>query len=82
MTGVQTCARPIAGIHANHVQSQAFVVVHHILELILAKQSDVYKRQLVDSSSLKLKLFLVKKRFSVTLSLIIPLLFLLLQIIY
>ncbi|EDO52616.1 hypothetical protein BACUNI_03409 [Bacteroides uniformis ATCC 8492] len=36
----------------------------------------------MDSSSLKLKLFLVKKRFSVTLSLIIPLLFLLLQIIY
>ena len=33
----------LAGIHANHVQSQAFVVVHHILELILAKQSVVHK---------------------------------------
>ena len=33
----------LAGIHANHVQSQAFVVVHHIPELILAKQSVVHK---------------------------------------
>ena len=33
----------LAGIHANHIQPQTLVVVHHILELILAKQSVVYK---------------------------------------
>ena len=33
----------LTGIHTNHIQPQTLVVVHHILELILAKQSVVYK---------------------------------------
>ena len=32
-----------AGINANHIQAETFVVLHHILELILTQHTMIYK---------------------------------------
>ena len=49
------CKELFAGIHANYIQPEAFVIVHHILELILTEHTVVYEdtSQILTDSSIQ-----------------------------